>query len=353
VFASLGQGVAQGILGIGSRFFRKVFFGHFLDLDADLKLTGFQLALLGFEDLTLSLHGILLQILLVGKDLGDIRHEVRHSAGLRGQDLLRLAEGLESLLLVRHRVGSLGLGDLLDGTGHVRDGFALKEGELSPSKPAQGLFVYGLLTGLHESLEKLSVAINDRLLGAAQASLVNLGGILVPVGLDPPLLGLALHELLGLDDLADLLHEEIVDQDSVGAGDDLAELFHDFLNGLARFREMRVGVLRFTGAELLTGIGELIAGSHHLLGAKSPQGVAGFIKGVCSAFLGESIGLQVLEEKAEAPYDRIHTTAHAVLPIDLGPKALLGPYDAVGPVLFLLGKARKGQKARGGDGQGE
>ena len=76
VFASLGKGVPEGVLGIWSGFFREVLLRHFLDLDADLKLAGFQLALLGFEDLTLGLDGVLLQVLLVCKNLGDIRHQI-------------------------------------------------------------------------------------------------------------------------------------------------------------------------------------------------------------------------------------------------------------------------------------
>ena len=116
---------------------------------------------------------------------------------------------------------------------------------------------------------------------------------------------------------------------------------------------MRVGILRFAGAELLARIGEFITGSHHLLGAESSEGVAGLIKGGCPSFLGESIGLKVLEEKAEASHNRVHTAPYAVLPIDFGAKALLGPYDAVGPFLFLLRKAREAHKACGGHGQGE
>ena len=217
VLPGFGQGVAQGVLGIGSRFFGKMFFGHFLDLDSNFKLAPFQLALFRFEDLPLGLDGVLLQVFLVGQDLGDVLDEVGHAAGLRAQDLLRLAEGLESLLLVRHRVGSLGLGDLLDGAGHVSDRLALQEGEFGPAKAAQGLLVDGFLAGLHKGLEELTVAVNDGLLGAAQAGLVDLGGFLVPVGLDAPSLGLALHELLGLDNLPDLFHEEVVHQDGIGS----------------------------------------------------------------------------------------------------------------------------------------
>ena len=353
VLPGFGKGVAQGILGIGSRFFGKMFFGHFLDLDSDFKLAPFQLALFRFEDLTLGLDGVLLQVFLVGQDLGDVLDEVGHAAGLRGQDLLRLAEGLEGLLLVRHCVGSLGLGDLLDGAGHVRDRLALQEREFGPAKAAEGLLVDGFLARLHEGLEELTVAVNDGLLGAAQAGLVDLGGFLVPVGLDAPLLGLALHEFLGFDDLADLFHEEVVYQDGIGPGDDLSELLDDLLDGLARFRNVRVGVVGLAGPELLPGIGELITGDEHLLGAESPQRVTRLMEGDCAPFLGEAVGLKILEEEAEAAHDRGHAPAHPVLPVHLGTEPLLGAHDAVGPFPFLLRGAGEGQEARSGECQGE
>ena len=116
---------------------------------------------------------------------------------------------------------------------------------------------------------------------------------------------------------------------------------------------MRVGILRFAGTELLARIGELIAGNDHLLGAKALQGEAGLFEGGCAPFFTKAIGVEVPEKEAEAFPDRTHAAIDPGLPIDLGPKALLGPYDAVGPVLFFLGKAREAQKARGSDGQGE
>ena len=128
MFACLRKGVPERVLGIWSGLFREVLSSHFLDLDANLKLTGFQLALLGFEDLALGLDGVLLQVLLVCKNLGDVRHEIRYPAGFRREDLLRLSEGLQGLLLIGHGIGSLGLGNLLNGPCHMGNWLALKEG---------------------------------------------------------------------------------------------------------------------------------------------------------------------------------------------------------------------------------
>ena len=86
VFFCLGESITEWVLGIRSRFFNEVLCRHFLDLDANLKLTGFQLALLGFEHLSLGLHCVLLKILLIGKDLGDISNKVRHAAGFSGEN---------------------------------------------------------------------------------------------------------------------------------------------------------------------------------------------------------------------------------------------------------------------------
>ena len=76
MFFCLRKGIAERVLGIRSRFFGKVLCDHFFDLESDLKLACLQLALLGFENLSLSLHRILLQILLVGQNLGDISHKI-------------------------------------------------------------------------------------------------------------------------------------------------------------------------------------------------------------------------------------------------------------------------------------
>ena len=303
MFFCLGESITEWVLGIRSRFFNEVLCRHFLDLDANLKLTGFQLALLGFEHLSLGLHCVLLKILLIGKDLGDISNKVRHAAGFSGENFFHFTESLQGLLLICHRIGRLGLGNLLNGSSHVCDGFTLKEGELRPAKFTQGLFVHSFFPCFDESLEKLSVAIDDSLLGSAQPSLVHLGGVFICVCLDAPLLGLALHELLGFDNLPDLLDEEVVDENGVGAGDDLAKFFHDFLDRFSCFREMRVGDFWFAGLEFLTSVREFIASSYDFLGAESSESISCFAKSCGIALLAESVRLQIFKEEAEASHD--------------------------------------------------
>ena len=100
---------------------------YLLNLDTDLKLPGLQLALLGFEDLTLGLRSVLLQVLLVCKNLGDIRYEIRSPISFGSQNLLRLAKGLKALFLVFDGLGSLGCGNLLNGPGQVPGWSALEK----------------------------------------------------------------------------------------------------------------------------------------------------------------------------------------------------------------------------------
>ena len=230
---------------------------------------------------------------------------------------------------------------------------ALKEGEFGPSKAAEGFFVHGLLAGFHESLVELSVAIDDGLLGPSQAVLIHLASGLVLVCFKTPGLGLALHELLGLDDLADLLEQQVVHQDGVCPRDDLAELADDFLDRLAGFRNMRVGILRLSGAELLARIGELVPGGYHLLGAQSPERAARLGQGDGPSLFVQPVGLEVVQEKGESAFHRGHATAYPVLAIYLAAEPLLGGQDAVGPILFLLRGEGEGEQARGGEGQGE
>ena len=116
----------------------------------------------------------------------------------------------------------------------------------------------------------MSVTIDDGLLSPAQSVLVYLAGGRILVNFKTPGLGLPLHELLGLDELADLLQEEVVYQHGVCSRDYFSEPGDDFLDRLTRFRDMGVGFRRLSGVEFLARIREFIASVYHLLGAKSP-----------------------------------------------------------------------------------
>ncbi len=170
VLSCLGEGITEWVLCIRSRFLDQMLRRHFLDLDAYLKLTGFQLTLFRLKDLSLGLHcldRVLLKILLIGKDLGDISYQVRQAAGFSGENFFDFAESLQSLFLISYSISRLGLGNLLDGSSHVCNWFAFKQRKLRPAEPTQGLLVYGLFPGFDESLEKLPVAIDDGLLGSS------------------------------------------------------------------------------------------------------------------------------------------------------------------------------------------
>ena len=350
---SFTQGIAERVLGVGRGLFGKVLGDYFLDLDADLKFARLQLALLRFEDFPFSLHGILLQVFLVGEDLRDVLHEVGHATGLGGQDLLGLPEGSKGLFLVGDGLGRLGLGDLFNRAVHMGDRRALQKREFRPAKAAESLLVNRFLARFDESLEELTVTIDDSLLGPAEAILVDLARGRVLISLEAPRLGLALHEFLGLDDLPDLLHQKVVNEDGVGSGDDLAELLDNLLDCLARFRDMRMRVFRFAGLEFFAGVGELITGTDHLLGPQSTERAAGLGQGDCSTFFPQPVGLEVIEEKGESAFHRGHPTPHPVLAVHLAAEPLFGGRNAVGPFLFFLCRGGEGQQARGGDGQGK
>ena len=216
---------------------------------------------------------------------------------------------------------------------------ALKERELGSAESAQGLFVNRFLTRFDKRLVELSIAIDDGLLGPAETSLINLAGLGVFESISTPLLGLALHVLLVLDDLPDLFHEEIVDKNGVGSGDDVFEPLNDFLNRLSCFREMRMSDLWLAGLELLSSVRQFVACRDDLLGAEGSEGIRCFAEGSGVSLLSESVGLQVLEEKAKASHDRIDPAANAILAVDLDADPLLGANDTVCPLVVLLGEA--------------
>ena len=353
MFDRLVEGLPQRILFLGSGVCGEKVFDDLLNLQANLKFARFELALLGLEGLAFGLHRVLLQVLLIGEDLGELLDQIRGPRLLGGENLLGLPEGHERLLLISHCVTSFGLGDLIAGPSHVGDRFALKEGEFGPAEAAERFFINRFLARLHEGLEELAIAIDDRLLGASQTSLVDLGVDFLLKNFDSPLLRLSLHELLGFDDLADLLHEEIVHQHGVGTGDDLAEFLHDLFDRFARLLEVRVGLLGlWCGIELLACGRQLVAGAHYFARAQLPQIVAGLGKGDRAAFFSETIGLQVVQKEAHAPHDGRYSSAHAILPVDLAAKSLLGADDAIG-VLVFLSVAGKGQQGGRTERQGD
>ncbi len=194
---------------------------------------------------------------------------------------------------------------------------AFEEGKLGAAKAAQGFLVHGLLAGSHQQFKELCVAIDDRLLCAGESALIDLDGFLVVESGPPPLGRLALHELLGLDDLADLLHKEIIHQNGVGPLDDLVEILDDFFDRFARPYEM---ILRLV--QIVLGIAQVIARSLDLVGTQATQLGTGLGEGDRSAFFGESVRFKIVEQKGHPPDRTGHSPADPILTIHLGTEAL-------------------------------